>query len=203
MRKLRLREKTSLDQSQKASLWQSRAQVPPLWTVLMSCIWVNPGMQRLLKYVPNQFQREAQGCACACACMCTCICPPSSLVGGTSASKVSLPTSLGLPWQIPALLQSSSSLSCCKVDPSHLLGHQPGRLWSGEPSEGIEFLPLPLEVGVGDLVGEEDNPSGDKGDVSQLGTWLIPHGPQGAGCGKSLGPASGDSPDTHPGLPPG
>lgn len=94
-------------------------------------------------------------------------------------SKVSLPTSLGLPRQIPALPQSSPSLSCCKVDPSHLLGHQPGRLWSGEPSEGTEFLPLPLKVGVGGLVGE-DNPSGDKGDASQLGTWSIPYGPQGA-----------------------
>lgn len=202
MRKLRLREKTSLDQSQKASLWQSGAQVPPLWTVHMSCIWVNPGMQKLLKYVPNQFQREAQGCVCVHVCA-RAYAHLQVLWGGTSASKVSLPTSLGLPWQIPALLQSSSSLSCCKVDPSHLLGHQPGRLWSGEPSEGIEFLPLPLEAGVGDLVGEEDNPSGDKGDVSQLGTWLIPHGPQGAGCGKSPVPASGDSPDTHPGLPPG
>lgn len=90
-----------------------------------------------------------------------------------------------------------------KVDPSHLLGHQPGRLWSEEPSEGIEFLPLPLEVGVGGLAGEEDNPSGDKGMPASWvpGRFHMAH--KGQDLGSLQVPASGDSPDTRPGLPQG
>lgn len=59
-------------------------------------------------------------------------------------------------------------LSRCKVDPSHLLGQETaarGAMARGA-SEGIEFLSLLLEVGVGGLAGEEDNYSGAKGVLS-------------------------------------